>query len=48
MGDTLDGHAMARCLELREENGRNEEEDVAAAEEQRSGKIVKRKGFPLK
>jgi hypothetical protein len=36
-GDALDGHAMARCLELRGENGRKEEE-VAAEKEQRSGK----------
>jgi hypothetical protein len=29
---------MARCLELRGENGRKEEEEVAAEEEKRSGK----------
>jgi hypothetical protein len=33
MGDTLDGHAMARRLELRGENGRKEEEELLAAEE---------------
>jgi hypothetical protein len=41
MGDALDVHAMARCLELRGENGckeEEEEEEEAAVEEQRSGK----------
>jgi hypothetical protein len=38
MGDALDGHAMARRLELHREHGLKEEEEVVAAEEQRSGK----------
>jgi hypothetical protein len=38
MGDALDEHAMAKCLKLKREHGHKEEEEVAAAEEQRSGK----------
>jgi hypothetical protein len=38
MGNTLDGHAMAKHRELKGEHGRKEEEEVVAAEERRSGK----------
>jgi hypothetical protein len=37
MGDALDGHELARRLELQRKHERKEEE-VAAAKEQRSGK----------
>jgi hypothetical protein len=47
MGDTLDGHAMARRLELRGENGRKEEEELLAAEEERSVNSKKQKDLPL-
>jgi hypothetical protein len=38
MGDALDEHAMAKRLKLKREHGRKEEEEVVAAEEQRSCK----------
>jgi hypothetical protein len=38
MGNALNGHAMARRLELRRENRHKEEEEMAVAEEQKSGK----------
>jgi hypothetical protein len=38
MGDALDGHAMARRLELKREHRCKEEEEEVAAKEQRSGK----------
>jgi hypothetical protein len=39
MGDTLDGHAMTKRLELKREHMRKEEEEVVVAEEeQRFGK----------
>jgi hypothetical protein len=38
MGDALDGHAIARCLELGGKNERKKEKEVAAVEEQRTSK----------
>jgi hypothetical protein len=38
MSDALGGHAMVTCSAMKGENGRKEEEDVVAVEEQRSGK----------